>query len=273
MRSVPGWPRRRWAVSAAVLASLALTLAACGSGSPSATSSTTTTAAGVVSTVRAAIAADLLTKGVQPTQYRISVITVARTDPAWAYFTVAASAGDRTTFQGFYGFAHRTSTGWQVAASGSAQVGCPPGAAGNELVPGAVLSEFGLTCPPAVTAAPTPVPGTTTTAPPTTTTTSAPSPLTTAVIAFETSQGVPRSSYQVNSVVVSTVDASWAKFTIGPTAATATTFQGGYGYLHQTAGTWAVTGFGTAEVGCSTGATAVPAAVLAGFGTACPTGS
>ena len=55
---------------------------------------------------------------------------------------------DQGTFQGGYGFLHLANGTWSVVGFGSAQVGCPPGAPGNMVVPAAVLGGFGLgTCP------------------------------------------------------------------------------------------------------------------------------
>lgn len=126
------------------------------------------------------------------------------------------------------------------------------------------------------------VPGTAPTAT-TTSTTAAAAPTTTdaappsqqalraAITAFQSSQGVPAADYRVGTVVESTVDPSWVKFTVAATPAAAGNYQGGYGFVHQSGGTWSVTSFGTAEVGCG-GTGAVPAPVLSGFGASCPTG-
>jgi hypothetical protein len=38
-----------------------------------------------------------------------------------------------------------------VVGFGSAEVGCPPGAPGNAVVPAAVLAAFGLPCPTSAT--------------------------------------------------------------------------------------------------------------------------
>ncbi|MGH9093426.1 MAG: hypothetical protein ACRDZR_18895 [Acidimicrobiales bacterium] len=93
-----------------------------------------------------------------------------------------------------------------------------------------------------------------------------------AVAAFQASQGVGASTYEITGTAVSGVDPTWARFSVGPTPASQDTFQGGYGFLHQAGGTWTVVGFGSAEVGCSPQSGGVPPAVLAGFGDSCPTG-
>ena len=121
---------------------------------------------------------------------------------------------------------------------------------------------------PRTTAAP-PVTTTTTTEAPTTTT-SEQAALEAAITAFQASQGVPSSSYQIENVLVSTMDDTWAKFTAARSGTAGDTYQGGYGYLHQAGGTWTVVGFGTSAVGCSPQSGNVPAVVLSGFGTVCP---
>ncbi|HUA95128.1 MAG TPA: hypothetical protein VMB82_06330 [Acidimicrobiales bacterium] len=118
------------------------------------------------------------------------------------------------------------------------------------------------------TTAPPPAPTTTTEA--STTTMSVQAALEAAITAFQASQGVPSSSYQIENVLVSTMDDTWAKFTAARSATAGDTYQGGYGYLHQSGGTWVVVGFGTSAVGCSPQSGNVPAVVLSGFGTVCP---
>ncbi|HEY5246783.1 MAG TPA: hypothetical protein VIJ60_14030, partial [Acidimicrobiales bacterium] len=260
----------------AVLVGLVLAgtvLAACSSGSGGASGSTTTTASSATSGIKAAVTAFLSGQGVQSFKYDITKADVSTTDSTWAYFFVAPVHADQADFQSFYGFAQKTGGSWKVVSSGSSEVGCPPGAAGNGVVPSAVLSEFGLTCPPSTTT--TTTAATTTTAPPAaTTTTSQQSALTAAVTAFQTSEGVPQSKYLVTKVQVSTVQSTWAIFSVGPSTTSKATFQGGYGFLHRSGGTWSVASFGSAEVGCPPGAagnTVVPTAVLAGFGQSCPT--
>ncbi len=256
---------RRPAALVAGLVLAGVLLAACSSGTTPSTT-TTTAASGTVAAVKAAVTGFLTGQGVQSFKYVITKAEVSSVDPTWAYFFVGAAKAHQADFQSFYGFAEETGGSWKVVASGSAEVGCPPGATGNAVVPTAVQSEFGLSCPPATT--------TSTTAPPATTTTTTPqSALTAAVVAFQTSQGVPQSSYQISKLTVSTVQPTWAIFSVGPTTATKATFQGGYGFLHLVNGTWSVVAFGSAEVGCPGGSpsTQVPTAVLSGFGQSCPT--
>jgi hypothetical protein len=264
----------------AILAGLVLAgtvLAACSSGSGSATSSTTTTTTtpSVSSGVKAAVTAFLSGQGVQSFKYVVTKADVSTTDPTWAYFYVAPAEEHQADFQSFYGFARKSAGTWHVVSSGSSEVGCPPGATGNAVVPTPVLSEFGLTCPPTTTTAPTTTttapPATTTTAPHATTTTAATqqSALTAAVTAFQTAEGVPQSKYLVTKLQVSTVQPTWAIFSVGPSTTSKATFQGGYGFLHLSGGKWSVVSFGSSQVGCPPGAagnTVVPTAVLDGFG-------
>lgn len=90
-----------------------------------------------------------------------------------------------------------------------------------------------------------------------------------AIIFYETSHTIDRSRYVITGVQVSSVDPSWAKFTIDPTPADRSTFQPGYGIVHLKGDTWKVIGFGSAEVGCPPGPS-VPAGVLASLGLSCP---
>lgn len=95
-----------------------------------------------------------------------------------------------------------------------------------------------------------------------------------AIYAYETKYGPPVGTWQVTSSKVSTVDPSYVYFTIGPAPGHTATVQGGYGFAHGSGSSWAVIGFGTAEVGCASGSgntQAVPTNVLAGFGLTCPT--
>ena len=157
-------------------------------------------------------------------------------------------------------------------------------ASGLAVAAGMVLAACGTGSPTSAqrstTTTPGPAPRTTSTAPPvatTTTTTAAPTTTTSvqaaleaAIIAFQTSQGVPSSDYRVENAMVSTMDTTWAKFTAARAPSAGDTYQGGYGYLHQAGGTWGVVGFGTSAVGCSPQSGNVPAVVLSGFGTVCP---
>jgi hypothetical protein len=77
--------------------------------------------------------------------------------------------------------------------------------------------------------------------------------------------------YQVQNVSVSPSDPTWARFDTLPLAGQESTYQGGSGLAHCAAGAWAVTDFGTAEVGCPGGAvTPPPSAVRSDLGIDCP---
>jgi hypothetical protein len=256
----------RVVVTVASLGLAGALLAACSSG-PSPT--TTTVAPGTVAAVKAAVTGFLTGQGVQSFKYVITKAEVSSGDPTWAYFFVGPTHAHQADFQSFYGFAQKASGSWKVVASGSSEVGCPPGAPGNTVVPTAVQSEFGFTCPTTTSTAA----STTTTTAATTTTTSAQTALSAAVVAFQTSQGVAQSIYQIGRLSVSTVQPTWAIFSVGPTTTSKATFQGGYGFLHLVDGNWSVTAFGSAEVGCpgSSAADQVPVAVITGFGQSCPT--
>jgi len=256
-------------------------LSACSSGSPSATPTTSTTpstaANATLPDITHAVVAFQRSEGIAPSRYVISGINVSTVDPTWAKFSIGPSSTDRASFQGGYGFVHLGAGVWRVVGFGSAEVGCPltgsttPAAATYVSVPAAVLAAFGLPCPPAAPAHP----STTTTAAPTATTTASPvGAVTTVVNAYQLGQGIQPAQYTITSVAISTVDPTWAKFSVGPTSADQASFQGGCGFAHQRGESWAVVGFGSAEVGCPPGAPGnevVPAAVLAGFNLPCPT--
>jgi hypothetical protein len=125
------------------------------------------------------------------------------------------------------------------------------------------------TVAPTTTLATTPTTTSTTTAPttPTTSQVSVLSAITSAVVAFETGQGVASGQYLVQGVTLSTTDPSWAKFQVNA-APSQTTFQNAYGIAHDQGG-WTVTAVGTSGVGCS-GAGAAPPAVLQALGLSCP---
>jgi len=266
----------------AALGVAGVVLAACSSG-PSTT--TTTASAGTVAAIKGAVTSFLADQGVQSFKYVITQAQVSSAAPTWGYFVVGPTHRHQADFQGFYGFARKQASGsWTVAASGSSDVGCPPGAPGNAVVPRAVQTEFRFRCPPTSNAAtstttsavPTTTSPTTTsptTTAPATTTTSVQSALNAAVVAYQTSQGVASSIYKITKLTVSTVEPTWAIFSVGPATTAKATFQGGYGFLHLVNGAWSVTAFGSAEVGCPGSAPAdqVPTAVLSGFGAACPT--
>jgi hypothetical protein len=73
--------------------------------------------------------------------------SLSTVDPTYVYFRIGPAAGHENTVQGGYGFAHSSGGSWSVIGFGSADVGCPPGAAGNQVVPTNVLAEFGMSCP------------------------------------------------------------------------------------------------------------------------------
>jgi len=138
---------------------LALTLAACGSsGKPGSKSSgksnattkpvpvtTTTIPSTVKNTLTAAIAAYETAQGVTASEYTIGHLQTSGVDSSWALFSLIPTAGE-VNFQNGYGFAHLTSGNWSVVGFGSSGVGCPPGAAGNQVVPAKVLAGFNLAC-------------------------------------------------------------------------------------------------------------------------------
>ena len=67
-------------------------------------------------------------------------------DPSYVMFRINPSSPTVTNVQSGYGFVHRHGTTWAVVGFGSDSVGCPPGAAGNTVVPARVITGFGLSC-------------------------------------------------------------------------------------------------------------------------------
>jgi hypothetical protein len=136
---------------------LAVTLAACGSGSGAKSGAkaktttttvpptTTTIAPAVKNTLTAAVTAYESGKGVKASEYTINRLATSGVDPTWALFTLLPASGE-VNFEAGYGFAHMTSGNWSVVDFGSSGVGCPPGATGNKVVPAKVLAGFFLSC-------------------------------------------------------------------------------------------------------------------------------
>jgi hypothetical protein len=115
---------------------IALAYAACTSTVPS---------AGGVAGARAAIVRYEAINGPPPGSWRFAALVVSAVDPTFVIFLFGPRPG--LELQGAYGFAREQNGTWRVIGLGSAGVGCPPGAPGNEVVPAAVLSGFGLSCP------------------------------------------------------------------------------------------------------------------------------
>ena len=94
---------------------------------------------------RAAITQYESTNGPPAGSWMITALEESSVDPAYALFRVGPTPGHEV--QVGYGFAHERSGTWSVIGFGSAEVGCPPGASDNVVVPAAVLAGFDLTCP------------------------------------------------------------------------------------------------------------------------------
>lgn len=133
----------------------AVALSACSSAPSS--SGTTTTTARAATTTTGASTIDLLghavrayesSMGVKPSQFMLTSLGVSGVDPAWAQFSIGPAASDVDTFQGGYGYLYRSGGVWSVVGFGSAQVGCPPAAPGNKVLPADVLAGFDKSCPP-----------------------------------------------------------------------------------------------------------------------------
>jgi peptidoglycan hydrolase-like protein with peptidoglycan-binding domain len=117
----------------------------------STTSSSTTTTTGSGSTVPAAATSAInayeTANGPAAGTWVLVSSSLSTVDPTYVYFRIGPAAGYENTVQGGYGFAHNAGGSWSVIGFGSAGVGCPPGAGGNQVVPANVLAGFGVSCP------------------------------------------------------------------------------------------------------------------------------
>ncbi len=120
-------------------------------------SSTTTTSSAVTTTTAASAAPAAATAAINAYEtangppvgtWQITSTQVSSVDPSYVLFRIGPAPGHEDTVQGGYGFVHNQSGTWTVIGLGSAQVGCPPGGAQTPVVPTAVLTGFGLACPP-----------------------------------------------------------------------------------------------------------------------------
>jgi peptidoglycan hydrolase-like protein with peptidoglycan-binding domain len=112
------------------------------------TTSTTTGGSGVPSAAIAAITSYENTNGPPAGTWVISSSQASTVDPTYVLFHIGPTPGNENTVQAGYGFAHSAGGTWSVIGFGSAEVGCPPASAQNLVVPAAVLSGLGLSCPP-----------------------------------------------------------------------------------------------------------------------------
>ena len=155
-------PRIRFRVAGTVLVvALGLGAAACSSSSKSGVSQPGSTTSGVAGTsvppgyagqsaaptaAVDAIRAYELKHGPAIGSWTITSVQVSAVDPTYVLYRISATPG-HTNVQPGYGFAHSEGTTWSVIAFGSDAVGCPPGAAGNRVVPTTVLAGFRVSCP------------------------------------------------------------------------------------------------------------------------------
>jgi Flp pilus assembly protein TadD len=76
----------------------------------------------------------------------LTAVQASLADPTYVMFRISPASAKDTNVQGGYGFAHLKGGTWTVVGFGSDSVGCPPGAAGNAVVPALVISGFGFSC-------------------------------------------------------------------------------------------------------------------------------
>jgi hypothetical protein len=153
-----------------------LVLAACSSGSPSATDPTTTTRPPVTTsttsprvttttvpeptptprstTTTTTAAVDSVTMAIDafqaangPAKGWVITSTQTSADPSYVLFKLGPAPGYETSYQGGYGFVqHQASGAWLVIGFGTFGVGCPSDGSTAPAVPAQVLSGFGLSC-------------------------------------------------------------------------------------------------------------------------------
>jgi hypothetical protein len=157
---------RGWA---GVVVAVTLLGAACGGSSPSAsnpsrhphrvtTTSTSTTSSTTTTTVPATLpcggappipiavrASSVAGLNLNPNQYTVANVSLARSDATWARFDTLPAPGQESVYQGGSGIAHCNGTAWSVTDFGTAEVGCPGGAVTPP--PEAVRTDLGIDCP------------------------------------------------------------------------------------------------------------------------------
>lgn len=154
----------RGLVSASALAAMILA-AGCSGGSSTtqraATTTTTSTTTRVVATtttitaagpcgglptvpaaVRASPVAGL---NLNPTQYNVDNVSLARSDPTWGRFDALPAPGQEGAYQGGFGIVHCAADAWSVTDFGTSEVGCPGGSVAPP--PDAVRADLGIECP------------------------------------------------------------------------------------------------------------------------------
>jgi hypothetical protein len=117
--------------------------------SGSSSSTTTTASGGAPSAAIAAITSYETAHGPGAGTWQISSAELSTANSSYVFFRIGPAPGHQNTVQGGYGFALSQGGTWTVVGFGSSQVGCPPGNSQNQIIPSAVLAEFGVSCPPA----------------------------------------------------------------------------------------------------------------------------
>jgi peptidoglycan hydrolase-like protein with peptidoglycan-binding domain len=109
---------------------------------------TTTTASGtsVPAAATAAINAYEATNGPKAGTWVITSSALSKVDPTYVLFRIGPASSTQVDVQPGYGIVHLSGGTWTVIGFGSAEVGCP-GTGSSPVVPAAVLTGFGLTCP------------------------------------------------------------------------------------------------------------------------------
>jgi len=144
-----------------VVVALAVGAAACGgagAGSTARTASTSTTASTTTTTDAASLPCDGPTAvpaavraspvaglNQNPTVYQVENVSTAASDPTWGRFDTLPMPGQEGTYQGGSGLVHCVAGAWAVTDFGTAEVGCPGGAAAPP--PAAVAADLGIDCP------------------------------------------------------------------------------------------------------------------------------
>jgi hypothetical protein len=155
--------RIRWLAGVVLTVTLGVGAAACSSSAKTSTATTPPTS-GLVGTsvppdyvpaakpvptaALAAITKYLATNGPPIGTWVITSVQESTVNPSYVMYKISPAAGHEAAGATGYGFAQRQGTKWVALGFGTDAVGCPPGAAGNPVVPAKVLVGFSTTCAP-----------------------------------------------------------------------------------------------------------------------------
>jgi hypothetical protein len=156
--SSQSWRRGIWPAAVALMIGAAAcsgagagsTAARIASTSTTASTTTTTDAASLPCDGPTAVPAAVRVSPVagldqNPTVYQVKNVSTAASDATWGRFDTLPEPGQEGTYQGGSGLVHCAGGVWTVTDFGTAEVGCPGGAAAPP--PPAVAADLGIDCP------------------------------------------------------------------------------------------------------------------------------